>query len=175
MTIPFVGLAVLQAVRDELPKQNQDDIPPILGLLSWEGWLAVGLGVLLLVVVEGAYRASAHEAPKQAPASERISASPGQQLEEKVRAFLREGNQILDAIANINQPIPKALAENWFQRGRHFLEDNLSELYVTDWNNKRVPQQGFTGMITSDRKPMWNSVKARVELLEAIDDELRGS
>ena len=175
MTVPFLGLALLQGIRDELPKQNQDDIPPLLGLLSWEGWLIVGLVVLLLVVVEGAYRATAGKAPEQTATEERISVSPRQQLADKVRAFLREGNQILDAITNTSQSNPKAWGENWFKRGRYFFEDSLTEVHVNDWNYARSPKQGFTGMIMADRKQMWNSVKARIELLEAIDDELRGS
>lgn len=54
--VPFLMLAVLQAVRDELPESSQDKIPPLLGLLSWQGYLALGLAVLLVVALEGAYR-----------------------------------------------------------------------------------------------------------------------
>lgn len=102
------------------------------------------------------------------------STSPREQLEETVRTLMKEGNQILDAVVNVNQPTPASWAENWFQRGRHFFEENLSEPQVMDWNQRRQPQQGFTGLIISSRKQLWDSVKAKVELLEDIDNELRG-
>jgi hypothetical protein len=102
------------------------------------------------------------------------STSPREQFEDMIRELMKEGNEILDAVLNPNQPAPETWAEDWFQRARHFFEENLSEVQVADWDRGGQPRQGLTGIIKASRKQLWDDVKARVEFLEDIDDELRG-
>jgi hypothetical protein len=166
LTIPCVYVAL------RIESSNQSAMDQVLAIA-----IAVAIVVVLLPTLEFAWNwvlAPYRVRIEELEATGQPSTSPREQFEETIRALMKEGNEILDAVLNPNRPAPETWAENWFQRARHFFEENLSELQVADWDRWRQPRQGLTGTVIASRKQLWDDVKARVELLEDIDDELRG-
>lgn len=99
-----------------------------------------------------------------------------QTLKQQLQMLIDEGRSLRRQCAEVPEPPPEALAENWRIRTREFLSESFGKIYASDWDiwpgkSRLDPSElprGFTGLTTPQHKALWDGINIRVARLEQL-------